>query len=272
MPRLYVLCWLLASFFAPLSIVDAAISLPDSERVAVGQAEPFCNQSGVAAWRKAQVIEGVEIQESEVCSPDDPAEVALFVKGTNNISMDTLMETNISPDAIVKKDDVDGDGDPDHITIRLEIVELNGRSPDFPGLVPTYDIAPGIQPGFWVFAPKTRDMSTDGYASIQANPTLRVPSPPIRVEQGDTVSLILENSHYFPHSIHLHGVDHPYMDHGGTGNDGVGQTSAMDVMPGERKTYVIQARQAGTMYYHCHVQPHVHIPMGLQGLFIVEEN
>ncbi|MGH8500582.1 MAG: multicopper oxidase domain-containing protein, partial [Methylococcales bacterium] len=140
------------------------------------------------------------------------------------------------------------------------------------GLVPTYDIAPGIQPGFWVFAPKTRDMSTDGYASIQANPTLRVPSPPIRVEQGDTVSLILENSHYFPHSIHLHGVDHPYMDHGGTGNDGVGQTSAMDVMPGERKTYVIQARQAGTMYYHCHVQPHVHIPMGLQGLFIVEEN
>ncbi|MGH8552842.1 MAG: multicopper oxidase domain-containing protein, partial [Methylococcales bacterium] len=120
--------------------------------------------------------------------------------------------------------------------------------------------------------PKTRDMSTNGYASIQANPTLRVPSPPIRVEQGDDVELILENSHYFPHSIHLHGVDHPFMDHSGEGNDGVGQTSAMDVMPGEKKTYRIHARQAGSMYYHCHVQPHVHIPMGLQGLFIVEEN
>jgi len=26
------------------------------------------------------------------------------------------------------------------------------------------------------------------------------------------------------------------------------------------------------MFYHCHVQPHVHIMMGLQGLFVVEEN
>ena len=38
------------------------------------------------------------------------------------------------------------------------------------------------------------------------------------------------------------------------------------------KTYVIKPRVAGTMYYHCHVQPHTHIPMGLAGMFIVEEN
>jgi FtsP/CotA-like multicopper oxidase with cupredoxin domain len=62
------------------------------------------------------------------------------------------------------------------------------------------------------------------------------------------------------------------MDHGGDGNDGVGQTSQMDIMPGETKTYVIKPRVAGTMYYHCHVQPHTHIPMGLAGMFIVEEN
>ncbi|MGR9106440.1 MAG: multicopper oxidase domain-containing protein [Gammaproteobacteria bacterium] len=262
----------LANLIVPLTSVAALSPLPDSERVVVGEPEPFCNKTGLSQARQAQVIEGVEIQESEVCSPDDPAEVAVFVKGTNNVSMETLLDTNISPDAVVKSDDVDGDGDPDRITIRLEVMELNGRSPDFDGLVPTYDIAPGIQPGFWVFTPKTRDMSTEGFASIQANPMLRVPSPVIRIEQGDTVNLVLENSHYMPHSIHLHGLDHPYMDHGGSGNDGVGQTSAMDVMPGERKTYVIQARQAGTMYYHCHVQPHVHIPMGLQGLLVVEEN
>jgi len=83
---------------------------------------------------------------------------------------------------------------------------------------------------------------------------------------------VLENTHYLPHSIHLHGIDHPYMDHGGNGNDGVGQTSNMDTMPGESKTYVIKPRQPGTMYYHCHVQPHTHIPMGLQGIFVVEEN
>jgi manganese oxidase len=272
MPHISVHRRCLISLFLLLPAVEAATALPDSERIVAGTAEPFCNKVTETDWRKAQVIEGIDIQESPVCSPDSPYEIALFVKGTNNISMDTLMDTNISPDAIIKKDDVDGDGDPDHITIRLEVMELNGRSPDFDGLVPTYDIAPGVQPGFWVFVPKTRDMSTDGFASIQANPTLRVPSPVIRVEQGDTVHLILENSHYMPHSIHLHGVDHPYMDHGGVGNDGVGQTSAMDVMPGETKTYMFKPRQAGSMYYHCHVQPHVHIPMGLQGLLVVEEN
>jgi len=149
---------------------------------------------------------------------------------------------------------------------------VNGHSPDFPGVVPTFDIAPGIQPSFWVFVPKNRDMSTRSFASGEANPLLRMPSPPIRVEQGDVVWLVVENSHYFPHSIHLHGVDHPFMDHAGEGNDGVGQTSQMDIMPGQSKTYVIKPRQPGTMYYHCHVQPHTHIAMGLAGMFIIEEN
>lgn len=51
---------------------------------------------------------------------------------------------------------MDGDGDPDLIIIKLEVAELNGHSPDFAGLVPTFDMAPGIQPGMWVFAPKSR--------------------------------------------------------------------------------------------------------------------
>lgn len=239
----------------------------------MGKVEPFCNSGVPSEWRKAQVIEGVTIQESRVCNPDNPADIAAFVKGTNNISMDTLMDTsNLAADAITKTNDMDGDGDPDHIIIKVEIMEVNGHSPDFAGVVPTFDIAPGIQPSFWVFTPKTRDMSTRSFASVEANPMLRMPSPPIRVEQGDVVWLVVENTHYFPHSIHLHGVDHPFMDHGGEGNDGVGQTSQMDIMPGESKTYVIRPRQAGTMYYHCHVQPHTHIPMGLAGMFIVEEN
>lgn len=48
------------------------------------------------------------------------------------------MKTGLSPDAIIKSDDIDGDGDPDRITIRLEIMELNGKSPDFPGIIPTF--------------------------------------------------------------------------------------------------------------------------------------
>jgi len=246
--------------------------LPPSAAVKLGVAEDVCSEFTDPKWRDAQVIDGVEIQESRMCNPDNPADIAAFVKGTNNISMTTLMETQLAADAITATNDIDGDGDPDHYIIKLEIAELNGHSPDMREPTTTFDIAPGIQPTFWVYAPKTRDMSTLSLYEPIANPLLRAPSPVIRVEQGDIIWIVLENSHYLPHSIHLHGIDHPYMDHSGEGNDGVGQTGQMDVMPGSSKTYVIKPRQPGTMYYHCHVQPHTHIPMGLQGIFIVEEN
>ncbi len=266
---------LITALLLPFCALDAGavFTAPTTAKVASGQAEPFCNSGAPPEWRKAQEVEGVWMQESRVCNPDNPNDIAAFVKGTNNISMQTLMDTsNLAADAITATNDLDGDGDPDHYIIKLEIMEVNGHSPDFPGVVPTFDIAPGIQPSFWVFVPKNRDMSTRSFASGEANPLLRMPSPPIRVEQGDVVWLVVENSHYFPHSIHLHGVDHPFMDHAGEGNDGVGQTSQMDIMPGQSKTYVIKPRQPGTMYYHCHVQPHTHIAMGLAGMFIIEEN
>ncbi|MBS3963774.1 MAG: multicopper oxidase domain-containing protein [Methylomonas sp.] len=245
---------------------------PPTRSVSLGAVEEVCSEFTDPKWRDAQVIEGVEIQESRVCNPDNPADIAAFVKGTNNISMATLMQTQLAADAITVGKDMDGDGDPDHYIIKLEIAELNGHSPDMREPTTTFDIAPGLRPTFWVYAPKTRDMSTLSLYEPIANAYLRAPSPVIRVEQGDVVWLVLENSHYLPHSIHLHGIDHPYMDHSGEGNDGVGQTGQMDVLPGNSKTYVIKPRQPGTMYYHCHVQPHVHIPMGLQGIFVVEEN
>ncbi|MFN5744981.1 MAG: multicopper oxidase domain-containing protein [Methylococcaceae bacterium] len=268
------LAFVTASALLTLSpITQAVFQAPPTVKVAPGQAEPFCNSGAPPEWRKAQVVEGVSIQESKSCNPDNPNDIAAFVKGTNNISMQTLMDTsNVAADAVTMTNDIDKDGDPDHIVIKLEVMEINGHSPDFAGVVTTFDIAPGIEPSFWVFAPKSRDMSTKSFASAEANPLLRMPSPPIRIEQGDVVWLVVENSHYFPHSIHLHGVDHPFMDHAGEGNDGVGQTSEKDIMPGQSKTYVIRPRQPGTMYYHCHVQPHSHIAMGLAGMFIIEEN
>ena len=269
-----VLPILCGAMLLPMSPLATAVAnkLPATSSTKLGAVEEVCSDFVDAKWRDAQVIDGVEIQESRMCNPDNPADIAAFVKGTNNISMDTLMKTQLAADAITVGNDMDGDGDPDHYIIKLEIAELNGHSPDMREPTTTFDIAPGIQPTFWVFAPKTRDMSTLSLYEPIANPLLRAPSPTIRVEQGDVVWLVLENSHYLPHSIHLHGIDHPFMDHSGEGNDGVGQTSQMDVMPGSSKTYVIKPRQPGTMYYHCHVQPHVHIPMGLQGIFVVEEN
>ena len=220
-------------------------------------------------WRPAQVIEGVTIDAAPSCEPDNPYDIVTSVKGTNNVSMATLMQTNLAQDAITLSDDVDHDGDPDIIRIKLEVVELNGSSPDGEFLINTYDIAPGIQPGLWVYAPKSRGMALKNFNSLVANPLLRAPSPVIRVEQGDKVYITLENTHYLPHTIHLHGVDHPWLNDQGQDNDGMEEHA---VFPGKSHTYQIQPRHAGTMLYHCHVQTAQHFMMGLNGLFIVEEN
>lgn len=249
----------------------AVVDLPKTVAVDHGKVQKACNQNN-PEWRKAQTIEGVSIQESLRCSPDNPYAIVAEVKGTNNASMETLMNTHYAMDGIIKKNDMDGDGDPDLIIIKLEVAELNGHSPDFAGVVPTFDIAPGVQPGLWVFAPKSRGMATSSFVGIDANPLLRAPSPVIRVEQGDTIWIQLENTHYFPHTIHLHGVDHPWIDSMGEGNDGVPQSSDKFVLPGQSKTYEIRPRIAGSFVYHCHVQTHVHLAMGLVGMFIVEEN
>lgn len=231
----------------------------------LGEVEPFCDFDH-PEWRKHQVIEGVEIEEEPVCRPDNPYSIAAVVKGTNNVSMATWMQTNLARDAVVKEEDRDGDSDPDLIKIKLEVAELNGSSPSGDFLIPQYAIAPGIHPPFWVFVPKMRGMATVDAVNLTARPLLRVPSPPIRVEQGDEVWIILENTHYFPHTIHFHGVDHAYQ------NDGVPITSEKPVLPGEKRIYKLKPRQAGTFFYHCHVQTDKHLLLGLQGLFIVEEN
>ena len=246
-------------------------ALPTQETL-LGKVEPFCPKTINPEWRKSQTIEGVTIAPSPVCAPDNPYNIAAFVKGVNNVSMATLMQTQLSPDTLIKTNDIDGDGDPDEIHIRLEVIELNGFSPDIKDPITTYNIAPGIQPGFWAFAPKSRGMSTENFASVIANPLLRLPSPSIRVEQGDKIIVTLENTHYFPHSIHFHGVDHPFQKNDGTGNDGVPQTSNKLILSGKQFSYELSPRQTGTMIYHCHVQAHTHISMGMIGMFIVEEN
>ncbi|MEI6146619.1 MAG: multicopper oxidase domain-containing protein [Methylococcales bacterium] len=220
-------------------------------------------------WRPAQVIEGVTLDAAPSCEPDNPYDIVTSVKGSNNVSMGTLMQTNFAQDAITMSDDLDHDGDPDIIRIKLEVVELNGSSPDGEFLINTYDIAPGIQPGLWVYAPKSRGMALKNFNSLVANPLLRAPSPVIRVEQGDKIYITLENTHYLPHTIHLHGVDHPWLNDEGQDNDGM-ETHA--VFPGKSHTYQIQPRHTGTMLYHCHVQTAQHFMMGLNGMFIVEEN
>ncbi len=228
-----------------------------------GEPEDMCSFDH-PDWRSPTIIDGVQIAGDPSCRPDNPKGVAAVTKGTNRISPDVLGETGLSEDAVVKKNDRDGDGDPDEIHITLEIMGVN----EYNATSASHSIAPGIRPAFWVFAPKTRGMMERG---SRASALARMPSPPIRVEEGDTVHLSVENTHYLPHTLHLHGVDHPYMVNG-SGNDGVPQTSEQPILPGERRTYQFTPRQPGSMFYHCHVVPDVHVLMGLNGLFVIEPN
>ncbi|MFI3187863.1 MAG: multicopper oxidase domain-containing protein [Methylococcaceae bacterium] len=260
-----------AVYFVPTPLQNAGITPPatvfyQSEETAAVE-KPCSNEH--PEWRQAQIIDGVKIDAALACEPDNPYDIAVAVKGTNNVSMQTLMQTHLAQDALTMSDDLDGDGDPDIIRIKLEVVELNGASPDGDFLINTFDIAPGIQPGLWVFAPKSSGMALKNFNSLVANPLLRAPSPVIRVEQGDKVYITLENTHYLPHTIHLHGVDHAFHKADGGDNDGM---EDHPVFPGKSHTYEIQPRHAGSMFYHCHVQTAQHYMMGLNGLFIVEEN
>lgn len=260
--RVRLTAWFGAAGFRPL---------PESLPAAELDPELYCPPDP-SGWRDSQNIEGVSISASAPCAADNPYMVAAFVRGTNNVSADTLTRSGLTADAIEKGRDLDGDGDPDEIHIRLEVAELNGGSPIDTGGVTRYEIAPGVLPGAWVFAPKLVGMAVENFESQIARNALRLPSPAIRIEQGDTVRITLENSHYMPHTLHLHGADHGFVDVTGEGNDGVPVTSEVPVLPGNARTYELSPRTAGTMFYHCHVQPHVHVLMGLQGLFVIEEN
>jgi manganese oxidase len=128
------------------------------------------------------------------------------------------------------------------VHIRLEVAEIQE------------EVYPGEFVTFWVFAPVGSAMST----------AARLPSPTIRVQSGDQVKITLYNTHYLPHTIHLHGLNQA------AGMDGVPDVSQKAIAPGSSFTYEFTAKTPGTYYYHCHVQEPVHVQMGLAGMLVVE--
>jgi FtsP/CotA-like multicopper oxidase with cupredoxin domain/Cu/Ag efflux protein CusF len=148
------------------------------------------------------------------------------------------------PDAVELGPDLDGDGDADVIHIHLEVIEIQEQ------------VYPGEYVTFWVFAP---------LGSANGAPA-RLPSPTIRVEEGDVVYVTLHNTHYLPHTIHLHGMAQENV------MDGVPDMTQRAVPPGGAFTYRFVAKNAGTYWYHCHVQDQTHPLMGLAGMVIVEPN
>lgn len=90
----------------------------------------------------------------------------------------------------------------------------------------------------------------------------QVPGPFLRVREGDTVHLTLENpeTNIHQHSIDLHAVTGPGGGHAVT-----------RVNPGEAKTLTFKAMKPGLFVYHC-ATPNVanHMAHGMYGLILVE--
>ena len=170
--------------------------------------------------------------------------VAFPCAGNADEHWDEARAPGTSQEAVTLGRDLDGDGDPDEVDFRLEVIEVQE------------EVYPGEFVTFWVFAPEGQGMTSEA----------RAPSPTIRVEEGDRVRITLNNTHYFPHTIHLHGTIHP------NAMDGVPDITQPAVKPGEAFTYEFIAKNPGTHFYHCHVQPDVHVLMGLVGMLVIEPN
>lgn len=89
--------------------------------------------------------------------------------------------------------------------------------------------------------------------------------PTLRYTQGDTLRVTLDNQLAQPTTVHWHGLRLPHA------MDGVPFVSQDPVQPGETFTYEFKLPDAGTYWYHPHVNSSEQIGRGLYGALIVEE-
>ncbi|WP_043991745.1 multicopper oxidase family protein [Vibrio sp. AND4] len=92
-----------------------------------------------------------------------------------------------------------------------------------------------------------------------------IPAPTIRCRQGERVTIRFTNKLSEPTTIHWHGLRIPIE------MDGVPFLSQPPIMPGETFVYEFTPPDAGTFWYHPHMNSVKQLGMGLVGLIIVEE-
>ena len=93
----------------------------------------------------------------------------------------------------------------------------------------------------------------------------QTPAPVIRAKQGQPVRIEFTNKLAEPTTIHWHGLRIPIE------MDGVPFLSQKPVMPGETFVYEFTPPDAGTFWYHPHMNSTEQLGRGLVGALIVEE-
>ena len=92
-----------------------------------------------------------------------------------------------------------------------------------------------------------------------------VPGPEIRLRQGERARIAVENRLAEDTTVHFHGIRLP------NAMDGVPHLTQPPIAPGGTFTYEFGVPDAGTYWYHPHVNSAVQLGRGLSGPFIVEE-
>jgi FtsP/CotA-like multicopper oxidase with cupredoxin domain len=103
------------------------------------------------------------------------------------------------------------------------------------------------------------DRPVDGYAYNG-----QVPGPTLRVAVGDTVTVALANALDDATTVHWHGLRVP------EAMDGAGWVDG-GVAPGAAFSYTFTAADAGTFWYHPHLDVGAQVDGGLYGVFVVED-
>lgn len=114
-------------------------------------------------------------------------------------------------------------------------------------------------PAVWSLKPVGPDVSGAwGYNGL-------VPGPALRYRQGEELRVLLDNGLAEPTSVHWHGIRLP------NAMDGVPHVTQPPVEPGETFEYVFELPDAGTYWYHSHLNGPEQLGRGLVGALIVEE-
>lgn len=93
----------------------------------------------------------------------------------------------------------------------------------------------------------------------------QVPGPVIRARQGERLEVAVNNALSEPTTVHWHGLRVPI------GMDGVPSLSQPPIEPGKTFTYDFELKDAGTYWYHPHINSSEQVGRGLHGALIVEE-
>jgi FtsP/CotA-like multicopper oxidase with cupredoxin domain len=93
----------------------------------------------------------------------------------------------------------------------------------------------------------------------------QVPGPTMRVKRGDTLIVEFHNGLDADTTIHWHGLHVPIE------MDGVIDSGPGPIGPGEDFVYTFDVNQAGTYWYHPHIDSDRQVDLGLYGVIIAED-